>query len=105
MCVVAYVAGPRSLHVGWARSWLRKTRRETRGAVDRPVNDQLLGVNFALEQHLAGLSLPMREVVVFRYLFDLSTAQTAGMLDVPEGTEKSYGDQGSDHLLAAIDDS
>ncbi len=75
--------------LNWARSWLRKTRRETRGVGDRPVNDHLSGVEFALEQHLAALSMPMREVVVFRYLFDRSTAQTANMLDIPEGTVKS----------------
>ncbi len=75
--------------LNWARSRLRKTRREIvgLGSWDDPGTTQTH--NTELSKQLLTLSLPMREVVVFRYLFELSTAQTARMLDISEGTVKS----------------
>lgn len=87
-----------------ARSRLRKTRREVvgLGSWDTPDTTRVGGVD--LGNHLLALSLPMREVVVFRYLFELSTAQTADMLNISEGTVKSRLHRALNQLREEVQD-
>lgn len=78
--------------LNWATSWRRKLRREAvlpeneRGmptvALPEPA-----GVD--AEAALALLPMPARAVVVCRILFDLSTAETAAVLRIAEGTVRS----------------
>ncbi|GIH13605.1 RNA polymerase sigma factor [Rugosimonospora africana] len=75
--------------LNWATSWWRKLRRE------RPLEpDWGVGtvpdpqVTVALDA-LRELPLPQRAVVVCRVLLDLSTAETAALLGLAEGTVKS----------------
>lgn len=77
--------------LNWATSWRRKIRRERalpeedRAGDGAP--DPVAGT--AAQQALARLPLPQRAVVVCRVLLDLSTAETAALLRVAEGTVKS----------------
>lgn len=74
--------------VNWARSRLKKRKREVVGDpqpqmwVD-PTPDP------ELDRAVARLPLHYREVVVFRFLFDMSQEQVAAALDIPVGTVKS----------------
>lgn len=76
--------------INWATSRWRRRRRE------RPFPDDLdpaaAPVDFDAVSALAALrqlKTLSRAVVVCRVLLDLSTAQTAAVLDIPEGTVKS----------------
>lgn len=76
--------------LNWARSWLRRRRRER----DRPVqftpDTASLDVrDLALADALEHLTFDHRVVVVCRFFLDWSVADTALALDVPEGTVKS----------------
>lgn len=78
--------------LNWARSRLRKRRREVttafppdRGRTSTPIE----GYDDALTSALARLSPEQRAVVVARYYLDWSEAATAAALDVPPGTVKS----------------
>ena len=90
--VVRY-ANPRGwtyrVGLNWARSRMRKRRRRALGSLDPPATVGVEDSDATLLGVLAELPLREREVVVFRYLFDYSTAQTAEMLDLAEGTVKS----------------
>lgn len=74
--------------VNWARSRLKKRKREILGDpeprswVDPAPDPELDGA-------VARLPLHHREVVVLRFLFDMSQEQIADVLDVPVGTVKS----------------
>lgn len=77
--------------LNWATSWWRRTRRE-RAMIDgrdEPVADGPDATGTAARTALAELPLPQRAVVVCRVLLDLSTAETAAVLKVAEGTVKS----------------
>jgi RNA polymerase sigma-70 factor (ECF subfamily) len=77
--------------LNWATSWWRKLRRERAlpgGRRDAVVPPPDLEATAAREA-LARLALPSRAVVVCRVLLDMSTAETAVVLGVPEGTVKS----------------
>jgi RNA polymerase sigma-70 factor (ECF subfamily) len=77
--------------LNWATSWRRKLRRERvlpeaergmpAGAAFEPGTDAVAA--------LARLPVPARTVVVCRVLFDLSTAETAAVLRIAEGTVRS----------------
>lgn len=75
--------------LNWATSWWRRRRRELPlstmdervAANPGPVGDTM--------RALAGLPAGARAVVMCRVLLDLSTAQTAQVLGVAEGTVKS----------------
>lgn len=76
--------------LNWARSWLRRRRRER----DRPVSfgpDSASPIerNIALEDALARLSIEHRSVVVLRFYFDWTVDQTAEALAIAPGTVKS----------------
>jgi len=52
----------------------------------------------ALDQALGALLSPQREILVLRFFFDLSVAQTAELLQIAEGTVKSATHRGLDQL-------
>jgi RNA polymerase sigma-70 factor (ECF subfamily) len=76
--------------LNWATSWWRRVRRERvlldahLPSVTPPDPDAT-----AAQEAVAGLPLPQRAVVVCRVLLDLSTADTARLLGLAEGTVKS----------------
>ncbi|MEV0282890.1 SigE family RNA polymerase sigma factor [Kribbella sp. NPDC050820] len=55
-----------------------------------------------LEQTLAGLPMPTRQVVVLYYVCDLSVAQVADTLGIAEGTVKSRLARGREALSATL---
>jgi len=86
--------------MNWARSWLRRTRRELE---KRPLlvksevaEDQLLDVD--LERALEGLSPAHRTVVVARFFMDWSVEETADALGIRPGTVKSRLSRALDQL-------
>jgi RNA polymerase sigma-70 factor (ECF subfamily) len=75
--------------LNWATSWWRKLRREQPLEPDwdtGTVSDPQAGVALAA---LRELPLSQRAVVVCRVLLDLSTAETAELLGLAQGTVKS----------------
>lgn len=85
--------------LNWATSWWRKLRRERPPIADTAhphaaPNDGAL----AAQDALALLPVPQRAVVTCRILLDLSTAETAAVLGLSEGTVKSRLSRG----LAAL---
>jgi RNA polymerase sigma-70 factor (ECF subfamily) len=77
--------------LNWATSWWRKVRRERALGDDRrdPVVPAPDPTGTAAREALARLELPQRAVVVCRVLLDFSTAETAVLLGLAEGTVKS----------------
>ncbi len=78
--------------LNWARSRLRKRRREVTTAFppDRSrTSGSVDGYDDAVAAALARLSPDHRAVVVARYFLDWSEATTAAALEVPAGTVKS----------------
>lgn len=59
----------------------------------------------ALDQALGTLTSPQREVLVLRFFFDLSVAQTAEVLAVAEGTVKSATHRGLVQLRELLSNS
>ena len=57
----------------------------------------------ALDRALAELPQQQREVLVLRFLFDLSVAETAELLQIPQGTVKSSMHRGLRHLHNVLD--
>lgn len=76
--------------VNWARSRMRRTRREVRGfrLEDHPA-PEFAPADPAIAAALAALPIAQRSVVVLRFYFDWSTEQVAKALGVPHGTVKS----------------
>ena len=94
--------------LNWATSWWRKRRREQPLHPDRDGNaapdrdaapDPQTWVALAV---LRELPLPQRAVVVCRVLLDLSTAETAELLGLAQGTVKSRLARGLGALRAAM---
>jgi RNA polymerase sigma-70 factor (sigma-E family) len=85
--------------------WRRQTRRprevslSDQEPVERTVSftDQVQQRQ-ALDHALSGLVSPQREVLVLRFFFDLSVAQTAEALAIAEGTVKSATHRGLGQL-------
>lgn len=91
--------------LNWARSWLRRRKRER----DRPISfgpaTGALDVrDIALGDAIEGLSVDHRAVVICRYFLDWSVAQTADALKVPEGTVKSRLTRALDHLRTTLEE-
>ncbi|WP_382189363.1 RNA polymerase sigma factor [Hamadaea flava] len=89
--------------LNWATSRWRKLRRE-RFIPAEAVADagpSAAGV-IAAQVALARLSLAYRTVIVCRVLLDLSTAETAAVLGLPEGTVKSRLARGLAALRAEL---
>ena len=90
--------------LNWARSRLRKTKREV-------ITDDIDGVASAwssdptLLQAVGRLPLEFRSVVVLRYLMQWSTAEVAEALAVPTGTVKSRLSRALEHLRSELEDS
>ena len=88
--------------MNWARSWLRRRRRER----DRPLHhrpqDPFAAFEPGLAAALAGLSEDHRAVVVCRFHLDWSTAETAEALDIAEGTVKSRLSRALDQIRTEL---
>jgi RNA polymerase sigma-70 factor (ECF subfamily) len=76
--------------LNWATSWWRRTRRERPLPVEER-HPQVAGPDADTDAvtALAALPLAQRAVVVCRVLLELSTAETATVLGIAEGTVKS----------------
>lgn len=89
--------------LNWARSRLRKTKREI-------ITDDIADAATSWTQDVdllnavAGLPLEFRSVVVLRYLMQWSTAEVATALDVPTGTVKSRLSRALDQLREALEE-
>jgi RNA polymerase sigma factor (sigma-70 family) len=89
--------------LNWATSWWRKVRRERVGVVTRPATSgQPDPSAIAAQVAMAALPASYRAVVVCRILLDLSTADTAQVLGVAEGTVKSRLSRGLEILRAEL---
>ncbi len=90
--------------LNWARSRLRKTKREV-------ITDEVYDASTAmpgdpaLVAALGELPMEFRSVVVLRYLMQWSTAEVAEALGVPIGTVKSRLSRALEQLRTALDDS
>ena len=83
----------------------RQGRRET--AIGRLPDQRVAGPEGGLERldlmrALAGLSPKARAVIALRFLDDLSVAEVARVLDLPEGTVKSQTARALDRLQAVL---
>lgn len=75
----------------WATSWWRKVRRE-QGVLTEERHPHTAATDpsaLAAREALSRLPLAQRAVIVCRVLLDLSTAETADVLGISEGTVKS----------------
>lgn len=75
--------------LNWARSWLRRRRRERERPLHERRHDEMAMIEPGLAAALKRLSVEHRSVVVCRYLLDWTTAETANALDIADGTVKS----------------
>ena len=76
--------------LNWARSRMRKTKREVRGfRLDATPAPEVKPADPNLAAALEHLPLQQRAVVVLRFYYDWSTEQVAKALGVPNGTVKS----------------
>jgi RNA polymerase sigma factor (sigma-70 family) len=94
----AKVAGGRAID-----SWRRQRRRpepETAGVTADTVDR--VGVRLELREALAQLPRRQREVVVLRYLADVSEADVAAALGCSAGTVKQHASRGLDALRARL---
>jgi RNA polymerase sigma factor (sigma-70 family) len=73
----------------WATSRLRRRRLQLRRAPDPETIYQPEVADPELLEAIRGLSTRYRDVVVARYLLDMSESATAQALGIPEGTVKS----------------
>ena len=74
--------------LNWARSWLRRRRRETFDVyMGSAIEDMTLDVD--VERAMARLDVRFRAVVVLRLYLDWSVDDTAAALGVSPGTVKS----------------
>ncbi|NES30587.1 sigma-70 family RNA polymerase sigma factor [Micromonospora terminaliae] len=89
--------------LNWATSWWRKVRRERPPAEDRhPATAAPDPAGLAARSALERLPAGQRTVIVCRVLLDLSTAETAAVLDLTEGTVRSRLSRGLAELRAAL---
>ena len=69
------------------------------GAMEDPSSfTTVLEERAALAQALEALTDVQREVLVLRFFLDFSVAETADLMEVPEGTVKSATHRGLEHL-------
>jgi DNA-directed RNA polymerase specialized sigma24 family protein len=91
--------------LNWATSWWRKVRRERAPGHE----ESHPGVGppdgaVAAREALAGLPTAQRAVITCRVLLDLTTAETAVVLNLAEGTVKSRLSRGLAALRTALSD-
>ncbi len=95
--------------LNWARSRIRKRRREVSSAspADVDLRSSVFdgSVDHSLRDALARLPLEARSVVVLRYLLDWPTADVAEALGVAEGTVKSRLARALDRLSVLLQES
>ena len=86
--------------LNWARSWLRRVRRERerRPLLAQPHAAEDRARDLDLERALETLNDAHRAVIVARFYLDWSVAETADALGVAEGTVKSRLSRGLDQL-------
>jgi len=92
--------------LNWARSRLRKFRREVRRHnldLDRPALPPPV-VDARLDAAMASLSVDHRAVVVLRFHLDWSEAATAEALGIAPGTVKSRTSRALSHLAEALEE-
>ena len=89
--------------LNWARSRLRKTKREV---ITDDIRDVAAGwsTDPGLLQAIHHLPLEVRSVVVLRYLLQWSTAEVAEALEVPTGTVKSRLARALEQLRVSLAD-
>ena len=89
--------------LNWARSRLRKTKREV---ITDDITDAATGwtQDVDLLDAVGALPLEFRSVVVLRYLMQWSTAEVAEALGVPTGTVKSRLSRALDQLRNALEE-
>lgn len=75
--------------LNWARSWLRKRRREVPEAASEPAVWDPDPADPSLAHGIGSLSDKHRAVIVLRYYWDWRIDQIAEALDVSQGTVKS----------------
>jgi len=81
----------------------RRTRRVQATAIDEPSSvDAVDARRIDLHRALATLTKRQRDVVVLRYVVDLSEADTAAALGCAPGTVKSHATRGLAALRAAL---
>jgi RNA polymerase sigma factor (sigma-70 family) len=86
----------------WALTQLRKTHRGT--ARQAEVAIAAVERDVTLDQAVATLPVRVREVIVLHYLVDLTHAEIARTLRVPEGTVKSRLNRGLTALRKEVGD-
>lgn len=90
--------------LNWATSWWRKVRRERPPVIDER-HPAVAGPDpaaLAARSALDRLPAAQRTVIVCRILLDLSTAETATVLNLSEGTVKSRLSRGLAGLRVAL---
>ena len=89
--------------LNWARSRLRKTRREFITDDIEQIDETWPG-DPGLTEAIQRLPLEFRSVVVLRYLMQWSTAEVAQALAVPTGTVKSRLSRALEQLRVELED-
>ena len=85
--------------LNWARSRLRRSKREVRGfRVEDEPGPELTPDDPVIAEALGNLPLNLRAVIVLRIYFDWSTREVAKALGVPQGTVKSRLSRGLERL-------
>lgn len=91
--------------LNWARSWLRRVRRERerRPLLAQPDATEDRPPDLDLERALATLNDAHRAVIVARFYLDWSVAETAEALGIATGTVKSRLSRGLDQLRDVLE--
>ena len=91
--------------LNWARSWLRRVRRERerRPLLAQPSAAEDRTRDLDLERALKTLNDAHRAVIVARFYWDWSVSETADALGIAEGTVKSRLSRGLDHLREVLE--
>ncbi|WP_420438559.1 RNA polymerase sigma factor [Candidatus Poriferisodalis sp.] len=91
--------------LNWARSWLRRVRRERerRTLMAQPFSTEDRTRDLDLERALGTLNDVHRAVIVARFYLDWSVSETAEALGIAEGTVKSRLSRGLDQLREVLD--
>ena len=91
--------------LNWARSWLRRVRRERerRPLLAQPHSTEDRARDLDLERALATLNDAHRAVIVARFYLDWSVAETAEALGIADGTVKSRLSRGLGQLREVLE--
>ncbi len=91
--------------LNWARSWLRRVRRERerRPLLAQSEATEDRAPDLDLERALATLNDAHRAVIVARFYLDWSVAETAAALGIATGTVKSRLSRGLDQLRDVLE--